>query len=110
MFTVNLDWWNGLTEAQQNAIQAAADETEDYSAGIYDDAIAGDIATVEEATGNQFVELSDEDINKFWSACFEAKADSALETATANGKREGMITILKKAAEITNYDWTAPEE
>jgi TRAP-type C4-dicarboxylate transport system substrate-binding protein len=103
MFTVNLDWWNGLTEAQQNAIQAAADETEDYSAGIYDDAIAGDIATVEEATGNQFVELSDEDINKFWSACFEAKADSALET-------EGMITILKKAAEITNYDWTAPEE
>jgi TRAP-type C4-dicarboxylate transport system substrate-binding protein len=109
-FTCNLDWWNGLTEAQQNAIQEAADATQAYSATIYDDAIDGDIATVEEATGNQFVEFSDADIEKFWSACFEAKADSALETATANGKREGMITILKKAAEITNYDWTAPEE
>ena len=108
--TVNLDWWNGLTTAQQDAIQAAADEVEEYSAGIYDDAIETDKATVEEATGNTFVEFSDEDVAKFWEACFEAKAESALTTAEPNGKKEGMITILKKAAEITNYDWTAPTE
>lgn len=110
MFTVNLDWWNSLTTAQQEAIQKASTETEDYSATLYDDAIDTDVQTVEDATGNDFVQFSDEDIATFWSACFEAKADSAIETASANGKEDGMITILKKAAEITGYDWTAPTE
>ena len=110
MFTYNLDSWNALSADQQAAIQAAADATEDYSATLYDDAIESDIATVEEATGNSFVELSDSDIETFWAACFEAKADSAITTCEANDKTEGIITILEKAAEITGYDWTAPTE
>lgn len=105
MFTVNLDWWNSLTDAQRNVIQQAADATEAYSATIYDDAIAGDIAKVEEATGNQFVEFDQADLDRLWASCFEPTADSALKTAETSGKTEGMITILEKAAEITNYDW-----
>lgn len=105
MFTANLEWWNSLSDAQRQAIQAAADEVEAYSAGIYDDAIAADIAKVEESTGHPFVELSQEDVDRIWAAVFEAKADSALETAKANGKDEGMTKILEVAAEFTGYDW-----
>ena len=104
-FTVNLDWWDGLTDAQRDCIQKAADATEEYSATLYDDAIATDIQTVEDATGNKFVELSQADIDTFWSACFEAKAADAMARAEKHGVSEGMHTILEKAAEITGYDW-----
>lgn len=105
MFTANLEWWNSLTDAQREAIQAAATEVEAYSAGIYDDAIASDIAKVEESTGNKFVELSQQDVDRIWAAVFEAKADSAMATAEANGKAEGMTKILEVAAQFTGYDW-----
>ncbi|MCI8538555.1 MAG: TRAP transporter substrate-binding protein DctP [Oscillospiraceae bacterium] len=105
MFTVNLDWWNGLTGAQRDCIQKAADETETYAAGIYDDAIDNDIKTVEDATGNKFVELSQTDIDRIWAATFEAKAADAMNRANTHGVTDGMTTILEKAAEITNYDW-----
>lgn len=105
MATANLEWWNGLTDAQRQAIQQACDELEAYSAGIYDDAIAADQAKVEESTGHPFVELSQEDIDRVWAATFEAKADAAMSTAEANGKAEGMTKILEVAAEFTGYDW-----
>ena len=104
-FTVNLDWWESLTDAQRDCIQKAADATEDYSATLYDDAIASDLATIEEKTGNKMVEFSDADIERIWAATFDAKADAAMATAEANGKGEGMTKILEKAAEITGYDW-----
>ena len=105
MFTANLDWWNGLSDAQRQAIQQAADEVEEYSAGIYDDSIASDCATIEEKTGNKMVEFSDADVERIWAATFDAKADAAMQTAEANGKTEGMTKILEKAAEITGYTW-----
>ena len=105
MFTANLDWWNSLTDAQRQAIQQACDEVEEYSAGIYDDSIASDCATIEEKTGHKMVEFSDADVERIWAATFDAKADSAMETAKANGKEEGMTKILEKAAEITGYNW-----
>lgn len=104
-FTVNLDWWESLTDAQRDCIQKAADATEDYSATLYDDAIASDLATIEEKTGNKIVELSDADIDTFWSACFDAKAADAMARAEKHGVTDGMRTILEKAAEITDYDW-----
>jgi TRAP-type C4-dicarboxylate transport system substrate-binding protein len=105
MFTANLSWWNGLTDAQRTAIQAAATEVEEYSAGLYDTSIAEDLATIESTTGHPVVELSQEDIDAIWAASFEAKADSALSTAEANGKAEGMTKILEVAADFTGYDW-----
>ena len=105
MLTANLEWWNSLTDAQRQAIQAAADEVEAYSATLYDEAIAADIAKVEEATGNKFVEFNQADIDAIWAATFEAKADAALATAEPNGKTEGMTKILEVAAEATGYNW-----
>ena len=105
MFTANLDWWNGLSDAQRQAIQQAAGEGGEYSAGIYDDSIASDCATIEEKTGNKMVELSDADIERIWAATFDAKAEAALATAEPNGKTEGMTKILEVAAELTGYDW-----
>ena len=105
MFTANLEWWNGLTDAQRQAIQQACDEVEEYSAGIYDDSIASDCATIEEKTGNKMVEFSDADVERIWAATFDAKADAAMQTAEANGKTEGMTKILEVAAELTGYDW-----
>lgn len=105
MFTVNLDWWNGLSDAQRECIQKAADATETYSATLYDEAIASDIATIEEKTGNKFVEWSDADKDRFWASCFEAKAADALNRANTHGVTEGMTTILEAAAEFTHYDW-----
>ena len=104
-FTVNLDWWNGLTDAQRDVIQQAVDATEAYSATIYDDDIAANQALVEEKTGNAFTVLSDEDIAKIWEATFEAKAADAMNRAEAHGKADGMHKILEKAAELTGYDW-----
>ncbi|MDR1766201.1 MAG: TRAP transporter substrate-binding protein DctP [Lachnospiraceae bacterium] len=104
-FTVNLDWWNGLSDEFRGYIQQAADETEAYSATIYDASIDQDIATVETSTGHKFVELSQGDIDTIWAACFEAKADAALVTGANSGKTEGLTVILEKAAELTGYDW-----
>ena len=105
MFTANLEWWNGLSDAQRQAIQQAADEVEAYSAGIYDDAIADDCGKIESATGNKMVEFSQEDIDRVWAATLEAKAESALATAESNGKADGMTKILEVAADFTGYDW-----
>jgi TRAP-type C4-dicarboxylate transport system substrate-binding protein len=105
MFTVNLDWWDGLSADQQALIQQAADEVETYSMGIYDDAIAADISKVESATGNSFVEFSDADIAKIWDACFKANADATMKLAEQSGKADNANIILKKAAEITGATW-----
>lgn len=105
MFTVNQDWWNGLSDAQREVIQQAADETEAYSATIYDDAISTDIAKVEEATGNTFVEFSQEDKDAIWAATFDAKAESALALMSDDEGVANQTKILEKAAEITGYDW-----
>lgn len=104
-FTVNLDWWEGLTDAQREAIQAAADATETYSATLYDSAIASDIAKVEEATGNQFVKFSDDDLAAIWAATFEAKAESALALVSSDEDIANQTAVLEKAAEITSYNW-----
>lgn len=105
MCTVTLDWWETLSAAQQEVIQQAADATEEYSRGIYDEAIASDIAAVEAGTGNAFVELSDEDVARLWAACFDATAEAALTNAAKGGKEEGMTKILEVAAEFTGHDW-----
>ena len=103
--SANLDWWNGLSETQQNIIREASDYVETASAAMYDEDIDANIQQVVDATGHEFVTLSDEDIATFWAAVFESKAEAAMTTAASNGKAEGMETILNKAAEITGYDW-----
>lgn len=104
-FTVNLSWWDSLTDAQRKVIEQAAKDTQEYTSTLYDEAINKDIATVEQKTGKKLIEFSKEDKDRIWAAAFEAKAESAMELAKAAGKTEGMIKILEKAAEITGYNW-----
>ncbi len=101
----NLDWWNGLTAAQQEVIQKATDATVAFSLDMYSNGTDEEVATVEAATGNSFVQFSDEDVARIWAADFEAKADAAMTTATSNGKAEGMTKILEVCADVTHYDW-----
>ena len=102
-FTVNLDWWNGLSSAQQEAIQAAATEVMDYSAGIYDHAIAAQVQTLKD-NGCEVVEMSDADFDKWWNAIFMSKVDTAVKMAEGRGNVEEVKTVLKAAAEFTGYD------
>ena len=101
----NLSWWNTLSEDQQEIIRTASQEVSDWSMALYDEAIAEDVATVEEATGIPFVQFSDEDVARIWAATFDAKAEAALSAAEPNGKTEGMIKILQVCADVTGYDW-----
>ncbi|MCR5784110.1 MAG: hypothetical protein K6G40_00515 [Eubacterium sp.] len=103
--SANLDWWNSLSAEQQEALQLACDKTVAYATEVYDAGTDEDIALVEEETGNEFVEFSDEDIARIWAANFDAKAETAMTNAEANGKGEGMEKILKICAEVTGYDW-----
>ena len=105
MWTANLDWWNSLSDNQRAAIEAAAKEVEEYSAGMYDADIESQMKTVADATGNDWVELSQADLDKIWAATFEAKAEAALSMAEPNGKAEGMTKILEAAADFTGYNW-----
>lgn len=103
--SANTDWWNGLTAEQQEIIIKASEEVAEWSMELYNADIEGDIAKVEEATGNAFVEFSQEDLDRIWAANFEAKAAASMAAAEANGKAEGMETILELAAELTGYEW-----
>lgn len=104
-FTVNLEWWDGLTKAQQDVIQAASDETEGYSVTMFDESDAANIAIIEKATGNKFVQMTEADSAKWWGAIFEAKAKDALARAATNNMTAEMTKILEVAAEFTSYDW-----
>lgn len=104
--SANMDWWNGLSENQQAVIKAACDAVAEWSMSKYDAEIENNLKTISEATGNEIVEFSQEDLDAIWKANFESKAAAAMATAEANGKAEGMETILNLAAELTGYDWS----
>ena len=102
-FTVNLDWWNSLSDAQREAIQAAADEVMEYSAGIYEEQIAGQIQTLKDE-GSTVVEMSEADFQRWWNAIFSASVDSAMRRAEEKGLTEETKAVLKAAADFTDYD------
>lgn len=104
-FTVNLDWWNGLTDAQREVIEKASDATETYSVNMFTDSDDTNITKIEEKTGNKFVAFSDEDCAKWWGILFEAKAKDALARAETNNMTDDMVKILQVAASFTKYDW-----
>ena len=103
--SANMDWWNSLTADQQAVIRAAAEAVADWSMSKYDAAIDADIAAVEAATGNKFVQFSPEDLATIWEASFKTTADGAIATAAANGKLDGMVKIYELIADMTGVDW-----
>jgi C4-dicarboxylate-binding protein DctP len=105
-YTVNLDFWNGLSEGQQAIIQEAANRLEDYSLQMNADAEAGMIAEIEGRSNITVKSLSDEDAATFFKYVFDATAADALNRVAGDEeKTANMITILETAASFYDYDW-----
>ena len=102
--TVNLDWWNSLTDTQREAIQAAADNTQAFSLRLNQsqyDTLNDDLL----ANGVTLVDISDEESEMWWSVIFDTAANDALAAATQNGNTEDVIAVLQAAADFTGYDF-----
>ena len=101
--TVNLDWWNTLTAAQQKLIQTAADEVMSYSAGIYESDIADQVQLLKDK-GCTVVEMSDAEFTKWWNTVFMSKVESSLMTAKERGLESEIKATLRAAAKYTNFN------
>ncbi len=102
--TANLDWWNGLTDAQREAIQAAADNTQAFSLAYNQgqtDALEDNLI----AAGVTLVEMSEEELANWWGVIFESAAADAMATGEANGILDDVLAVLSAAAVFTNYDF-----
>ncbi|MDC7126254.1 MAG: TRAP transporter substrate-binding protein DctP, partial [Spirochaetales bacterium] len=101
--TVNLDWWNSLSDIQRTVIQEAANEVMEYSAGIYEEAIAEQVQLLKDK-GCTVVEMSHEDFTTWWNAVFMSKAKLSLSMAEQRNDTDAINSILKAAAEFTDYN------
>ena len=108
--TVNLAWWNGLTDAQREAIQTAADMLAEYSIQMNDEAEAGQIAEIEERSNTTVKYLSEEDAAAYYGYIFDTNAATCLNRVSGDGeKTEGMNTILQFVADYYGVDWSPAE-
>ena len=101
--TVNLDWWNGLTDGQREAIQAAAENTRAYSLALNQsqtDSLNDNLI----ADGVTLVEMSDEEAAEWWGVIFDTAANEALAAAEQNGNVDDVKAVLQAAADFTGYD------
>lgn len=98
--TVNLEWWNGLTAEQQEAIQAAVDATAAYSVEIYETALESEATTLTEEKGIKIAEMTDAEFDLWWSVIMESKVENTL--ALTNNSAEAQA-VLQAAADFTGY-------
>ncbi len=101
--TVNADWWDSLTTAQQEAIQEACDATTAYSLTYNEEAYA-ELNDNLEANGVTLAHMTDAEFDLWWSAIFETVAADALATAAENGNTAEVQAVLQAAADFTGYD------
>lgn len=101
--TVNLDWWNGLSAEQQNAIQAAADETSAFSV-TYNQSEYETLNDNLVANGVTLATMTDAEFDQWWSAIFDSAAGDALAKAEANGNAAEVQAVLDAAAAFTGYN------
>lgn len=104
--SVNLDWWNGLTDAQREVIQEAADMVADYSIQMNDDAEAQQIAEIEACSNTTVKYLSEEDASTYYGYVFDTNAVTCLNRVFGNAeKTAGMNTILQYVADYYGVEW-----
>ncbi len=110
-YTVNLNFWNSLSDGQRAIIKEAADRLGDYSVQMNAEEEATMIAEIEERSNITVKYLSDEDAMTFFSYVFDTNAANCLNSVAGNAeKTEGMKLILQKVADWYGYDWDAPAE
>ena len=99
--TVNLDWWNGLSAAQQDVIQAAADATAAYSVELYVAALESEAETLQNEYGIKIAEMTPEEFDLWWSVIMESKKEDTMAKAA---DAEAAQAVLQAAADFTGYD------
>jgi TRAP-type C4-dicarboxylate transport system substrate-binding protein len=105
-FTVNLDFWNGLSEAQQSIIKEAAMRTGEYSLKMNADEEADQIAAIEARSNTTVKYLSDEDAATFFGYVFDTNADNSLNRVAGDAEKTANMTmILETVADYYGYDW-----
>lgn len=104
--TVNASWFNGLSAAQQEVIQAAATAASKYSAEFVTGAMDDICAEMTAASGVDILTLSAEDSAEWWTATFNATAADSMKRVAGTDYEADMIYILEKAAEITGIEWS----
>ena len=102
--TVNEDWWNGLSDAQRELIQAAADDTTAYSIE-YNQSEYEKLEENLTANGVTLVSMTDAEFDQWWAAIFDSAASDAQTAAAANGNLDQVNAVLKAAADFTGYDF-----
>ena len=98
-------WWNGLTAAQQEAIQAAVDATAAHSVEIYETALETEAATLTDM-GIVIAEMTAEEFDLWWSVIMESKVADTMAKAEANGATAEAQAVLQAAADFTGYELT----
>ncbi len=106
--TVNLEWWNGLTADQQEAIQAAVDATAAYSVEVYEAALESEAATLTEM-GIKIAEMTDAEFEQWWSVIMDSKVSDTMTKAAQGGFEAEAEAVLSAAAEFTSYAVTAED-
>ena len=102
-FTVNQDWWDSLSEAQQELIQAAADAAEAYSIELIEGDIDSAIETIEAGGGTVSI-LSDDDISHWWNTYMGVMYEDALARGENLGNTDEIVTVFEAAMEYTGYE------
>ena len=88
--TVNLAWWNGLTEAQQTVVQQAANATAQFSLGLLQTSMDTDRATLADA-GATVIDIDDEG----FSVWYDVIAQTAFRDGMARGEIAGTTDSIQ---------------
>lgn len=105
-YTANLDWWNGLSEAQQAVIKEAASMLSGFSLTMNSEQEATWIAEIEARSGIVVTALSDEDAAEYFKYVFDATAADALNRVAGDDEKVANMTmILEEVATFYGYDW-----
>jgi TRAP-type transport system periplasmic protein len=106
-WTVNLDSWAKLTPETQQIFMDAAKETEAFSLALDKTDTEAGVKTITDAGGTVGTLTADDQV-KWWTNLFDASAADCMARAEKLGITEDMVTVLSKAAEITDTSWTPP--
>lgn len=91
---VNLKWWNGLTDAQRDAISKAATESEKGNVQAIEDEFKSDIETAKKQ-GDEIYNPTKDDLAKWKDATYQAAVKTYLSQAGDTGKQ--LIDDVNKA-------------
>lgn len=106
-YTVNLNFWNGLSEGQQAIIEEAAHRLSDYSIEYLDSMEQEMIDTISERSGVEVQSFSDEDALRYFSYWFDSNAANCMNRVAGNEEDAANLEmILTRTAQFYGYDWT----